>query len=186
MRKLIVVSVLSAIAASSVGFGFFVLVGAVIRENKARAMLVPQVENLMHQRVVEKTLGIVITQRKEDVDRVRRFFVDDAQPVDFVTSLEQTAQGTRNGIEIGADEGAKSTAGELLFRVSVEGTRDTVQNFLQAVEAMPYLATVEAADFQMLGPGVPRSRGMLRGPGAVAPSVRLLLDIRVQASQRRL
>lgn len=107
----------------------------------------------------------------QDIKRINDFFADHQRPVQFLQDMEQTAELTSNNLLItpGSGEQIENT---LAFNFEIDGTAQSVFQFLRALEYAPYSITTNEFTFQRLSP---KTDAIAQG----APTARLNVSIRV-------
>lgn len=168
---------LSLVAVAAVA-GLFVFVTMRILDGiQARESIVPEIHRMSGERALERGVGSLIVSRQNDLYRIGAFFVDRARPLDFVKSLQRAARMTGNFAEFTVDERA-SSGGDLLFHASVEGTGRSVMRYMQALEVLPYIVSVEEMNFEKISAERRRSR-----PGFVPSEAGLSVTLRVRTAR---
>lgn len=160
----------AAVALLSVSAGGFALVArAVARASEESSVIAGRARDLAEERAAANAAEGRSMERIVGIERIWGFLVR-RQPVAFVEQLEAIAKKTGNAAALDADEA--SDVGGIVFRITLEGTRETVARFVRAVESMPYLARVEEMSFQSIRA---EEAGSFTPPSAGA---RLLLTVR--------
>lgn len=120
--------------------------------------------------------------RKEDFERINRFLPQSESPVELIEGLEALARGTKNSIVLDADENRSKAIGELVFRLTVEGSEESVRKYLAALELIPYGLRVEDIVLQQIDIGNLLPPELSGHGGAIRPTHRMLLTVLVKTS----
>lgn len=92
----------------------------------------------------------LVNRRPHDFERIVKYFVDPANPIVFIETLERLAKQTQNHIKL--DVGSATVSeGELIFNVLAGGTKESVLKYLRLVELLPYELRVENFEFGSSG-----------------------------------
>ena len=91
----------------------------------------------------------LLQDRAEDLAKINSFSVNKERPVIFIEDLEDAARKTQNRVIIDFDEG-RSRDKNIFFRLTIEGSKDSVLKYLKLLEFMPYQIKVEEMAWQKL------------------------------------
>lgn len=142
------------IVLSLVGLSFLSLVLIILlnQAKTASAVLRRSAEKIAELEIKRKLadeMRVLIKDRVEDLARINKFFVDRERPVDFIESLEEMAKKTKNRVAIDFNE-ARSKSKNLFFKLTIEGSENSVRKYLKLLELMPYKIRVEDLTFQKI------------------------------------
>ncbi len=156
--------------------GIFFLLAVQVRSGAdVRRDLVSKISDRIDERAVGNSSAALFSVRSADIERVRSFFINRDQPVAFVENLERAAATGGVIVTFNLDE-AGSGPHDLLFRLTIGGSQESVIRYLELLEVAPYLAHIEEVTFQKAAPGSAGGFGSL-GHGSDA---RARVTIRVQ------
>ncbi len=145
-----VVTVVLALVAVSTSFVIFWWLLLYVRNS---AMRLGDVESKIavseEERKVARAAETFLKEQERDLERIRLFSPNKERPVEFIESIESLGKDTGNSIVLDFDEG-RSKGANLVFRITVEGTAQSVRQYLRIMELMPYEIHVEDLAFQRL------------------------------------
>lgn len=169
-----IASACASVLFCAVSAGIFIFFAqSVARASAARSAIASRISILAHERAAAGAAKRGSEARAADIERIRGFFVRRDQPIAFVEQLEAMAKRTGNSVALDVDE-SSGAGGDLVFRITLRGTRATVVRFIRALEAAPHLTRVEEMHFQDTG-----GEEIARSAGPEADA-RLLLKVRVK------
>ncbi len=123
-----------------------------------------------------RAADLIFAERKDDLARIEKFFIDSKQPVDFIESLENLARATRNQITLSVDSGIREQR-MLAFRLSLDGSKENLLRYLALLELLPYEIHVDEISLQR-AEGF--EAGAAVGQSGTSPAHRLSLLFRVK------
>jgi len=134
-----------------------------------------KVISLERERRDARRTGSLLLTREKELEPLIQFFVDRERPVAFLEHLEEVARRTRNtlAVDVGQEQQDESA---LALRLTIEGNRKSLLQYLKLLELMPYQITVEDIAFQDISGGA----SARSGKQTAAPSAQLLISIRVK------
>ena len=157
---------------------FLLLAGRVWSDADVRRDFASKINDRMNERVIGNRSAALFSSRSADIERIRSFFINRDQPVAFVENLERAATKSGAIVTFDLDE-ANSTPHDLLFRLTVGGSQESVIRYLELLETMPYLMHGEEITFEKAAPG--NAGGTVGfGPLGRPSDARALVTIRVQ------
>jgi len=176
-QKFIVHAVASAAVVGTLGAAYLFFLWAVNSADSALSTLVAQITELEDDREVARVAKDALGKRSADIQRLQEFFVNRQSPVEFIEALEEIQRKTGSLVAVDINETPQEM--ELVFRLTVEGGEKNLQNYLSAIELLPYLVRVEDLQYQKLSPSdpsvLPQSKGQTFG-------ARMVLLIKVKTS----
>ena len=123
------------------------------------------------QRVNAVKATDVLANNREDIERMRNFFVSRETPIRFIERLEALARETKNTVTLIAEEG-RNDQESLFFRVTFTGIEKSIRGILEILDAMPLYMNIENISFIQSGQAV---------DGSLAPaSAQLIVSLRVK------
>jgi hypothetical protein len=127
----------------------------------------------------------LLEEKKEDLAKIYRLFVNRDHPVEFIEELERLAAETKNTVSLDISD-SEQASDSLFFRVSVKGSKESVVNYLRLMEAAPYLITIQEINYRTLEGKNPFGSDGLRvnlsREGFPPPTASLSFSMRVTAS----
>ncbi len=182
-QKLILTFFLTALVVLLTGTGYFWLVSQIknlegsIRSIKSELIL------LEKERTAVRKINFWLEEKNSDVARIKKFFVERDEIVEFIETLEGLAKNSGNKIALDYDE-FKSQGEYLFFRLTADGTEKSVRRYLEAMEFLPYEIRTADIAFQKLTQG--RENTSLAASGTKLPEIiithRLIIGIMVKTS----
>ena len=182
-QKLILTFFLTALVVLLTGTGYFWLVSQIknlegsIRSIKSELIL------LEKERTAVRKINFWLEEKNSDVARIKKFFVERDEIVEFIETLEGLAKNSGNKIALDYDE-FKSQGEYLFFRLTADGTEKSVRRYLEAMEFLPYEIRTADIAFQKLTQG--RENTSLAASGTKIPEIiithRLIIGIMVKTS----
>lgn len=115
--------------------------------------------------------------------RINNFFIDRANPIPFIESLETIARETGTAMALNVNE-TITKEDELLFSVTIEGADKNVRKMLQLIELIPYDVGIEEFSFQKI---TTTERSFIQQSSSQktlqnSPTARLRLSLRVKTN----
>lgn len=136
-----------ALVISVLVFGLVSMSLNVLSADDELAAVDAKINELYQERRRAETVGMLLTERKDDIVRLRGFFLDRQRPIEFIEQLENLARMTKNTIALGVQEGSKDTS-SLSFRITVDGTQSSIRTFVRIFDVLPYSITISSVTFQ--------------------------------------
>lgn len=172
MKKNIASALAVVILCAAPAYAFFFFARGVARAVAIREAIAARRRDLAEEEILQSAASERSNARGVDLERIRGFFVNRQEPIDFVERLEAIAAKTGTGIALEVDESSGSD--DIIFRITLEGTRASVARFVRALESAPYLVRVEEMNFQSVRADM-APNPVFQGDGA-----RLFLAVRVR------
>ncbi|OGZ96475.1 MAG: hypothetical protein A2847_00305 [Candidatus Sungbacteria bacterium RIFCSPHIGHO2_01_FULL_50_25] len=85
----------------------------------------------------------LLTKREPDISRIRALFIEADRPLRFIEAIESLGRTTKNSITLDA-QNPKPDSQYFIFRVTAEGKKQNVFQFLTLLEHAPYEITVRS------------------------------------------
>ena len=105
-------------------------------------------EDRRRVRILEK----IMEERRSDFAKINAFLVSHDRPVGLIEQVEDLAKRTHNAVAL-AVEGQVNNTPELGFRITVDGSEESVARYLKLFELLSYAIRVEDMVFQRLSGG---------------------------------
>ena len=138
---------------------------------------------LEKERTAVRKINFWLEEKNSDVARIKKFFVERDEIVEFIETLEGLAKNSGNKIALDYDE-FKSQGEYLFFRLTADGTEKSVRRYLEAMEFLPYEIRTADIAFQKLTQG--RENTSLAASSTKIPEIiithRLIIGIMVKTS----
>lgn len=85
---------------------------------------------------------VSLEENKDIVARINNTLINHDRPIDFLEELTNLGKNTGNKIVLDYLE-QESSADSLVFRITIDGTKASVLNYLTILELTPYVITIE-------------------------------------------
>lgn len=174
--KLIAVSMASALMIGICGWGWWWFCARVLADDAARSGIRQKIERLAASRASAHAFAEFRDARQEDLSRIGAFFSDRSRPIALLQALEALGRATGNQIMIDIDD-ASSDDKYLAFRVSIEGSEQSILRYVRLLEHIPYQTKITAMNYERS----PRDSRAVLSSGA---SGRLIVALRVRAQKQ--
>ena len=133
--------------------GIFILLAAQVRSGAdVQRDLASKIRDRIDERAVGHSSAALFSSRSADIERVKSFFINRGQPVAFVENLERAAATSGVIVTFDLDE-VSSGPHDLLFRLTIGGSQESVIRYLELLETAPYMARIEEVTFEKAAPG---------------------------------
>lgn len=169
-QKLTVMSFASLSAVLALTLIFGALAGRVLASRNKLAEIQASIHMREERRAGAKTLAATLGARQADIARIRSFFIDPVRPLGFIEALEELGRRTDTAVAIDVNE-QKRDAAHLGFRITLEGTEESLITMARLIELLPYDVSMEEFMFQRLSPDA---------AGQIPAPVRLFVGVRVR------
>ena len=106
-----------------------------------------------------RNFQMIRSSHAADIKRIRAFFIEKDQPLDFIETIESLGRSTHTKLTLDALPTTNKTT-SLTFRIVAEGNEKDVFRFLSLVELAPYQITIHSFAVNQvaeLGPVTPEA-----------------------------
>ena len=171
---LIVTTIAVTLAAAALGWGYWQLARRVNANNLERREIELRIAGLEEERRNARNLASLLDERRLEVSRINRFFIDRDRPIAFIEDIERLAAATDNIVTIDIDE-EQSDERNLGFQLTLEGSQVSILNYVRLFELAEYKIAGQELAFQKSAADAAQTTSAGR------PAGRLLLTIRARA-----
>lgn len=134
-------------------FWFYAYMTSSVRQAGSNlAEIEAEITSLEEERKQARIVERILEKRGEDIARVNAFLVSRERPIQFIEELEGLAKATGNLMALAVDSPAGG-GGDLLFRITLDGTEAGVSKYLKLFELLPYDIRIEDFSFQKITEG---------------------------------
>lgn len=164
----------SAILAGVSIWTYVYMASSIARAKTALVEVKQEIISAEAERKEARSLKKTLEERDADIARINKFIINRQSPIEFIEELENLARRTQNSIIL--DVQNEKNGPDLSFRLTLEGSQDSVTKYLRALELLPYEIQVEDIAYQRVS-----SDPRVAGSSAFS---RLILSIKVKAGVR--
>ena len=147
LKKVIFISLASFAITAALIFAFIVISNNVRRYHDTLEMAVTDISLGEKDFNQMKTIADLIKNRDADIQRIEHIAVDHERPLQFIETMEQIAHISSIKVALAVDETGRDPQ-SLVFRATLEGSRQGVRTMLALIEQLPYQINIEHISFQ--------------------------------------
>lgn len=157
-QKFVLTIIISVLFVAVFGWAYLSMITALGRADSNLAEVEAQIASLENERRQARNMDRLVEERGTDLKRIESFFVDHEHPLEFIEKLENLAKITGSQIALGVE--GQNSAGQLTFRVTLDGLEQNIGRYLKLFELLPYESKIEELTLQKIsGTGVAKTGG---------------------------
>lgn len=142
--------ILLSLVLTVVSGGVFVWIYLQVRDSAERLTRIEtEIAMLEEERRRARSADFISEEKKEEISRLDAFLIPGDKPIEFIEDLEKIARGTANKVTLDLVT-EKAAGGAFSFRITAEGTEESVARHLLLIELLPHEISVEDLTFQKL------------------------------------
>lgn len=143
-----------------------------------------RIQSFEEEREAVRRIASLIESYRSTTARIHEFMIRRDDPLEFIETLENVARATGNAAVLDFDSEKSKKGDELVFRVTVDGTREGVFRYVELLELLPYPIRIDEIGYQALNVESVASRGKTaaRSSQKSLPEARMIISIFVKAS----
>ena len=149
-KKLFLTLLESLLAIVILGGAHFFVSGRILDLRAALFETQEKIHVREEERANVRILSLIFKERQSDFERMKKFFPDRKEPIEFIEYLEALGRIGGTSVSLTTDD-ARSKQDALFFQLTTEGEEENVRRIIRAFDLLPYDVSVQEINLRREG-----------------------------------